>query len=392
MSSRLRIVCSSVIFSLTLIACKPASEQPLSTLEKLITDVFHPLSGEVVLVMIDLPHETLADNEIWESRREMAVEWHTAFKKLGDQRGFKVLPVFSYLATGNHNAQLPEFGEMDGEQVRFMDIFRQANIVVAMTEYSATAPLVEYSENLPDFRAASMPTVHAGMMETALSADYQELAQKCQSLSNVLDHAVGAELVFSTGEKLYIDLRNRHAKIDDGQLPADKSGDRVINLPSGEVYIAPYEGEIPGKPSLTAGRVPVIFGGERLTLGVQNNRFTNLTGEKQSAVEEMQDWFDTDDARRNLAELGLGCNDQAVVTGNILEDEKVLGVHLAAGRSEHISGVIGPGDFSAPGHVVHHDVVYPFGSDLFVEHLAVVYRDGTKEDLIQAGDYIIFSR
>ncbi len=112
-------------------------------------------------------------------------------------------------------------------------------------------------------------------METALSADYQELAQKCQDLFDVLDHAVGAELVFSTGEKLYIDLRNRHAKIDDGQLPADKSGARVINLPSGEVYIAPYEGEIPGKPSLTAGRVPVIFGGEWLTLEVQNNRFTN---------------------------------------------------------------------------------------------------------------------
>ncbi len=162
MSSRLRIVCFGVIFSLTLIGCKPASEQPLSKLEKLITDVFHPLSGEVVLVMIDLPHDHLADNEIWESRREMAVEWHTAFQQLGDRSGFEVLPVLSYLATGNHNAQLPEFGEMDGEQVRFVDLLRHANIVVAMTEYSATAPLVEYSGNLPDFRAASMPTVHEG--------------------------------------------------------------------------------------------------------------------------------------------------------------------------------------------------------------------------------------
>ena len=392
MSSRLRIACFGVIFSLTLIGCKPASEQSLSKLEKLITDVFHPLSGEVVLVMIDLPHDHLADNEIWESRREMAVEWHTAFQQLGDRSGFEVLPVLSYLATGNHNAQLPEFGEMDGEQVRFVDLLPHANIVVAMTEYSATAPLVEYSGKLPDFRAASMPTVHNGMMETALSADYQELAQKCQDLFEVLDHAVGAELVFSTGEKLYIDLRNRHAKIDDGQLPADKPGARVINLPSGEVYIAPYEGEIPGKPSLTAGKVPVIFGGEWLTIEVQNNRFTNLSGEKQSAVDEMQDWFDTDDARRNLAELGLGCNDQAVVTGNVLEDEKVLGVHLAAGRSDHIGGVVGSDDFSDPGHVVHRDIVYPFDSELFVESLIVEYENGKQEFLIQDGGYSIFSQ
>lgn len=375
-----------------LIGCKPASERPLSTLEKLITDVFHPLPGEAVLVMIDLPHENIADNEMWVSRREMAAEWHTVFKQLGDRLSFKVLPVLTYPATGNHNAQLPEFGEMDGEQVRIQDIFPQANIVVAMTEYSATAPLVEYSQNLPDFRAASMPTVHKGMMETALFADYQELAHNCQSLFAIFEHAVGAELVFSTGEKLYIDLHNRHAKIDDGQIPADKPGERVINLPSGEIYIAPYEGEIPGKPSLTAGMVPLIFGGEQLTLEVENNRFTNISGDKHSAVEELRDWFDTDNARRNLAELGLGCNDQAVVTGNVLEDEKVLGVHLAAGRSDHIGGVVGLGDFSAPEHVVHHDVVYPFGSDLFVEHLDVLYGDRTQENLIQNGNYTIFSR
>lgn len=136
-------------------------------------------------------------------------------------------------------------------------------------------------------------------METALSADYQELAHKCQILFAVLEHAVGAELVFSTGEKLYIDLHNRHAKIDDGQIPAGKPGERVINLPGGEVYIAPYEGEIPGKPSLTAGRVPVIFGGEQLTIEIENNRFTNISGDNQSSVEELRDWFDTDNAWRN---------------------------------------------------------------------------------------------
>ncbi|MBK5107922.1 MAG: aminopeptidase, partial [Anaerolineales bacterium] len=339
MSKRFILVCMSLLLSLTLIGCKSASEQPPDALEKLITDVFHPQEDEVVLVMIDLPHENLGDNDLWMSRREMAAEWHNAFGRLGEEHGFEVLPIFTYPATGNHNAQLPEFGEMGGENVRLEDVFQRANIVVAMTEYSATAPLVEYSQQMPAFRAASMPTVHQGMMETALAADYQEIARKCTLLLEALDSAIGAELVFSTGEELYIDLRSRHAKIDDGQLPANKSGSRVINLPSGEVYIAPYEGEMVGQPSLTAGMIPVIFGSEWITLEVQNNRITNISGDKQSAVKEMRDWLETDSARRNLAELGLGCNDQAVVTGNVLEDEKVLGVHLAAGRSDHIGGV-----------------------------------------------------
>lgn len=85
MGLRHQLVCLCLLISIMLIGCKPALERPPSTLEKLITDVFHPLPGEAVRVVIDLPHESLADNDVWESRREMAVEWHTAFKQLGDR-------------------------------------------------------------------------------------------------------------------------------------------------------------------------------------------------------------------------------------------------------------------------------------------------------------------
>jgi hypothetical protein len=364
---------------------------PSNQLEKLILDVFDPQPGEIVLVITDVPHGELEDDDLWQSRREMAEDWQSAFEQLGNKIGFKVSPLLTYLATGNHNAQLPDIGEMAGEQVRFDEVFQQTNIVVAMTEFSATAPLLEFSEQLPAFRAASMPTVHQGMMETALAADYQEVAQKCKILFEKLDHAKGAELVFSTGDQLYIDLRNRQAEVDDGQLPKDKQGIRVINLPSGEAFIAPYEGESSAQPSLTEGTIPVIFSDAMLTLDVQGNQFIRITGDEQWAIDELQDWFDTDGARRNLAELGLGCNDQATVTGNVLEDEKVLGVHLAAGRSDHLGGVVGVDDFSDPGFVVHQDMVYPFNGELFVESLTLMHDDGTSEEIIQNGAYTIFS-
>ena len=391
MRLRYVLLCIGLTLPMLQIGCRSAAVEPTSPLEKLIIDVFNPQPGELALIMIDLPHGKLKDNDLWGSRREMAEEWQSAFDQLANNLGFEVLPMLTYPATGNHNSQLPGFGEMGGEQVKLDEVFQRANIVVAMTEFSATAPLIEYTEQLPTFRAASMPTVHKGMMETALAADYQEIARKCKILLDSFDQAAGAELVFSTGDELFIDLRNRHAKIDDGQLPVDKPGSRVINLPSGEVYIAPYEGESPGQPSLTEGTVPIIFGGEMLTLEIQNNRYTDIWGNKQSAVDELQSWFDIDSARRNLAELGLGCNDQAIVTGNVLEDEKVFGVHLAAGRSDHIGGAVGAAGFSDPGFVVHRDMVYPFNSELFVESLTLVYEDGTREYLIQDGDYIIFS-
>jgi hypothetical protein len=90
--------------------------------------------------------------------------------------------------------------------------------------------------------------------------------------------------------------------------------------------------------------------------------------------------------------LGLGVNDKAVITGNVLEEEKVWGVHLAAGRSDHIGGVVGVEDFSHPAYVVHRDVVYPFGGQIEVTELVLSYEDGTEEVIIVDGAYTLFER
>jgi leucyl aminopeptidase (aminopeptidase T) len=43
----------------------------------------------------------------------------------------------------------------------------------------------------------------------------------------------------------------------------------------------------------------------------------------------------------NLAELGVGTNDAAILTGLVLEDEKLLGtVHVAFGASQGIGGTV----------------------------------------------------
>ena len=43
----------------------------------------------------------------------------------------------------------------------------------------------------------------------------------------------------------------------------------------------------------------------------------------------------------NVAELGIGTNERAELTGNILEDEKILGtVHVAFGASAGIGGTV----------------------------------------------------
>ena len=70
---------------------------------------------------------------------------------------------------------------------------------------------------------------------------------------------------------------------------------------------------------------------------VRENKIVEVVGDGPQAAKQ-REYFGVDPARCNICELGLGTNDKAVVTGNILEDEKASGFHWAYGQSDHIGG------------------------------------------------------
>jgi hypothetical protein len=355
-------------------------------LKRLLTSVFQTQPGESVLVACDLPHGTLADHEAWRDRRAMAAEWREAFAALGAD-GFTVRPLLTFAATGANGADLPPRATMEGREVAMDEQLLGCTLAVFLTEFSATAALDGYCRRKEDFRAASLPGLERRMEKSALAADYSEVARRCRILDESLRDAESMEVVFSTGERCAFDLRWRRAEVDDGWLPRFKPGDRIINLPSGETFIVPYEGEKPDEPSRTAGELPVDLGGERLVLVVRGNRVVEVVGPGPRAA-EMRAGFDADPARANIAEVAFGCNDRAVVTGNVLEDEKA-GFHWAYGRSDHLGGVVGVKDFRSSANVVHQDIVYAKGSPIQVASAVVVGLGGRRE-VIRNGEYVVF--
>ena len=54
--------------------------------------------------------------------------------------------------------------------------------------------------------------------------------------------------------EVVLDLRHRRATASGGMMVEPGNAG---NLPSGETYIVPYEGEVAGDPSRTAGLLPV---------------------------------------------------------------------------------------------------------------------------------------
>lgn len=332
---------------------------------KMFKDVFAPKSGEKVLFLVDLPHDHIIDNIAWEDRRTLAHEWYMIFTEMGAKIGFSV-KIQEYEATGMSNSTIPN---------EIINIVRKSNLVIAMTEYSASASLITvcYSENSIT-RCASMPGVERRMEETAFKADYQQVKKYATTIAKMLNDAIGAEIVFSTGDVLYIDLRNRVGDADTGDCT--QTG-QFINFPSGEACIVPYEAEKDeidkfGK-SKTQGILPVNFNGELMKYVVKNNRIVDILGDGKK-VEEMRIFYAENDTRRNIAELGFGCNPKAVVTGNVLEDEKV-GLHIAYGMSTHLGGKVKSD--------VHDDICYSKGCPVEGSTVNLINEDGSKTEIIR---------
>ncbi len=187
------------------------------------------------------------------------------------------------------------------------------------------------------------------------------------------------------GDALTLDLRFRAALVDDGQLRADKTPPRLVNLPSGEAFTAVYEGEQPGAPSATRGVLPVAWRGDIVRLEIDHNRVVDVLG-RGEAADDLHTFLSIDGARRNVAELGLGCNPRARVWGNILEDEKA-GPHIALGRSEHIGGVTGPEAFEDPRHIWHQDFIYARDCPIHIARLRLVDARGNETLLAINGRY-----
>jgi hypothetical protein len=350
-------------------------------LKKLFHDVFAPAKSDNVLFIVDLPHVT-PDSPKWTRRREMAGRWHAAMESLAKEKGFSVMPIAYYLDVGQHNNSLPDAFQLEADWVKAEALVGSASLIIAMSTWSATAPLHEWVDRYPELRAASLPGITPEMEETALAANYAQIAAYCRVLKPKLDAAEFAFARFSTGDELRLDLRWRAAEMDDGRLHPSDVG-KVINLPSGEVFSTLYEGERKDVDSLTRGILPVVWKNKVVRLLVEHNTVVDvLRGD--SSEGSLQRFLEEDEARKNIAELGLGCNPSAIVSGNILEDEKA-GPHIALGRSDHLGGTVGPRLFQL--QPWHQDFSYTKKGLISMDSLIFHYDGAGAETIISRGHY-----
>ncbi len=371
----------------------------------LVQTVFPPLPHDRVLgVLVDLPRNEKEDNPDWQKRRQIAKQWQRMLLNHLEDLNLKAIVLYAYPRVEKNNANLPDHitlieGELPdtssdldraGKKTTLHQMFSKTQLFLAPTEYSTTAPLKVAAQKY-HFRAATMPGFNERMVP-ALRLNYEEINHRLQILKEKLDAAVSAVIHFIVeGHERYelvIDLRFRKATVSGGRF---STAGQVGNLPSGETYIVPYEGEL-HDTSRSEGILPVQFKDEVVLFRIAKNRARAVISQsKESQAQRKQ--LEEEPAYGNLAELGFGIlRDFGIKPINeILLDEK-LGLHIGFGRSDHFGGAVGEGHFSSAEAMIHIDRIYipECQPKISIHMLALNYEHNQSEIIIKDDDYTIF--
>jgi aminopeptidase len=123
-----------------------------------------------------------------------------------------------------------------------------------------------------------------------------------------------------------------------GLISPDKWG----NLPGGEIFTAPANTSgIFVVDGVVGDYLCAKYGdlqGTPLTIEVREDRIVDLRCDNKELLEEFRAYTSTDDNSNRVGEFAIGTNTACTdVIGNILQDEKIPGVHIAFGHpyAEH---------------------------------------------------------
>jgi leucyl aminopeptidase (aminopeptidase T) len=211
-----------------------------------------------------------------------------------------------------------------------------ADVVLAATIQSLSHTAARKAASDAGARVGSLPGVTEEMLSRLMTSDLEEIRRRGWAVVTALNRGSEARITCRHGSDLRIGLEGRLGIVDAGEL-----GNRGAfgNLPCGEGFIAPVEGTGEGTLVVDGSIAEVGLLETPVALTVREGHLVEATGEDGARLLELLTVHGEDGA--NVAELGIGTNEEAILTGNILEDEKILGTcHVAFGASAAIGGTV----------------------------------------------------
>jgi aminopeptidase len=187
--------------------------------------------------------------------------------------------------------------------------------------------------NQRKIRHAHMVNINRQIMLEGMRADFQKVDRLSAKVVAMVRQAQIVHATTAAGTDLTAELNHNYRWLKtSGLITPEKWG----NLPGGEIFTTP--GEVNGTfviDGVVGDYLCAKFGDLRenpLTLHMKKNRLTEAHSENRELEDDFWKYTHTDGNSDRVGEFAIGTNiDLKEVIGQILQDEKYPGVHIAFG-------------------------------------------------------------
>ena len=217
-------------------------------------------------------------------------------------------------------------------------MMQQVDAVICPTSKSITHTKARRDASKLGVRVATMPGITVSTMVRCMNADHEQIIELTNKVAERLKKVKQVRIETALGTNVTMPISKRKVLSSTGVLRnIGESG----NLPSGEVYLAPWEEQTNGTVVFDGSIAGIGLLRNPIKVQIKNGYIEKIDGKSEAKdFEELLNKVGSKDAKA-VAEFGIGTNYKAKLTGDILEDEKVLGtVHMAFGNNMSMGGII----------------------------------------------------
>jgi leucyl aminopeptidase (aminopeptidase T) len=345
-----------------------ATDELAIALQRMFTNNFKREPNESILFIVDSAPEEMKDNitpRLFEIINERAKYVELCAQRAQDLYGKQYVDFKKYPATLQAGKEIPD---------DVVDAMKEHDIFLAITTFSLSHTRGRKAACEAGARGALMPGFTPDMFNSKrpMAVDHLKMKELGDNLIKQINEIRNShpekkcfvKIIDQQENSLQFEImaNNRVFQRDYGLFY--EKGDSG-NLPAGEVYIAPNEFTAEGKIAIpkewtkhneeTADTLFLTFKkGQLSEIKGETERLKEILGfHVENPVPSAAELYQF---RRNLAEFGIGLNQNATRHDSVVESEKIIGTcHLAIGTNATFGGFIQSDihfDFIIPGATV----------------------------------------
>lgn len=214
-------------------------------------------------------------------------------------------------------------------------LMTMVDVVLCPTSKSLTHTEARRAATAAGARVGTLPGVTEAIMVRCMNADYQRIADRTHRLCAAMAETQMIRVSAPGGTEITLPMKGRQPIASTGLF---RERGQFGNLPTGEAYLAPLEGESNGVVVVDGSMAGIGVVSQPIRIFVKDGQAADISGGPEAA--QLVALLEPHGREgRNVAEFGIGTNDRAQLSGVILEDEKVMGtIHIAFGDNKSMGG------------------------------------------------------